>query len=99
MEIFDMAPRDKFKPGTKPVAVEIVSEPYIIVTRRGYAPMITIRVNNTMVEQALLIGSVSITNALEELRAKNNGSLKGLKFEISKESADQMAKYIVKPVA
>ena len=96
MEIFDMSPRDRFMASPKPQRVEVVSDPYIVATRFGYVPMVTVRGLSSSLEQSLSIASRSISTQLEELRAKNEGHLKGLRIEVSKESDDPKSKYIVK---
>jgi len=95
MEIFEAAPGDRFVAGTTPAKIEIVSEPFIVVTRFGYLPMVKVKNIESNAEQCLLIGSQSITTALEELRIENEGKLSGLKIAISKESEDKKSKYII----
>ncbi|MFC1522129.1 hypothetical protein ACFL6Y_06945 [Elusimicrobiota bacterium] len=98
MDIFDVAPCNPFRAGVDPVKVEVMSDPYLIVTRMGYAPMVTVKNIETSTEESLRIASQSITVALEGLRANNGGNLKGLKFEVSKETPDVKSKYILKPI-
>ena len=95
MEIFEAAPGDRFVATTTPAKVEIVSEPFLVVTRFGYLPMVRVKNIESGAEQCLLIGSQSITTALEELRIENEGKLSGLKLAISKESEDKKSKYII----
>lgn len=99
MEIFDMAPRTRFVATTKPVKIEIISEPYLVATRLGYAPMVNIRILGNSLEQSLLISSRSLTEALEALRAKNSGKLTGSMMIIQKESNDPKARYIAEPLS
>jgi hypothetical protein len=95
MEIFEAAPGDRFVASTTPAKVEIISEPFIVVTRFGYLPMVKVKNIESNAEQCLLIGSQSITTALEELRLENEGKLSGLKLAISKESEDKKSKYVI----
>ena len=98
MEIFEAAPGDRFTASTTPVKVEIVSEPFLVVTRFGYLPMVKVKNLESNTEQCLLVGSQSISTALEELRAQNEGKLLGLKLAVSKESEDKKSKYIIEGV-
>jgi len=98
MEIFEAAPGERFVANTTPVKVEIVSEPFLVVTRFGYLPMVKVKNADSGAEQCLLVGSQSITTALEELRLENEGKLVGLKIVVSKESEDKKSKYIIEGV-
>ena len=98
MEIFEAAPGDRFVATTAPAKVEITSEPFIVVTRFGYLPMVKVKNIDSGAEQCLLIGSQSITTALEELRLENEGKLVGIKLNVSKESEDKKSKYIIEPI-
>ena len=90
-----MSPRDRFRASSKPQRVEVVSDPYIVATRLGYVPMVTVRGLSNSLEQSLRIASRSISTQLEKLRAKNEGHLKGLKIEVSKASDDPKSEYII----
>lgn len=95
MEIFEAAPGDRFVATTAPAKVEIVSEPFLVVTRFGYLPMVKVKNLESNAEQCLLIGSQSISTALEELRIENKGKLTGIRLAVSKESEDKKSKYII----
>jgi hypothetical protein len=95
MEIFEAAPGDRFTASTTPTKIEIVSEPFLVVTRFGYLPMVKAKNLESNAEQCLLIGSQSISTALEELRAMNEGKLVGIKIAVSKESEDKKSRYII----
>jgi hypothetical protein len=94
-----MAPRARLRVSEVPVPVEVVSEPYLVATRLGYAPMITVRLLEGGLEHSFLISAASATEQLEKLRARNSGLMTGLSFEVSKESADQRARYVIKSLA
>ncbi len=95
MEIFEAAPGDRFAATTTPAKVEIISEPFLVVTRFGYLPMVKVKNLELNAEQCLLIGSQSISTALEELRTANEGKLVGIKIAVSKESEDKKSRYII----
>ena len=98
MEIYDKPPLPRFAAGTTPTDIEIISEPYIVATRLGYAPMVTIRQAGASEQQSLLIGARTLMTALEDMRRKNEGKLTGLKLKICKEGEERISKYVVQPL-
>jgi hypothetical protein len=94
--IYDASPREKFVPGfEKFKKVEIVTDIYIIFTRFGYQPAVTVKVDTEAIEYTMYIGAGSLSKELEKLRGANKGMLCGLIFNIKKENETKMAKYIV----
>ena len=75
------------------IELEIVSEPDVVLTIRGYAPIIRVRKVRTGVEYLLYISAKSIAQPLEVLRSNNFGRFKGIRFRIRKESMEAIAKY------
>lgn len=91
-----MAAQDRkpnLKVGVEPVAVDILSEPYVVMTARGYAPVVDVK--TAQGDFILYISSKSISEGLEPLVKAADGRFTGLKLRLKKESDDQMAKYIV----
>ncbi len=86
-------PRANLKVGVKPVVVEVVSEPYVVMSFRGYAPVMDVQGPDG--KQILFISSKSISEGLEPLRQENGGKFTGLKLRLRKETEDRMAPYIV----
>jgi hypothetical protein len=83
------------KVGTAPTEVEIISEPFVRNSVRGYMPCVKVIVIKSGLEYALSIGSKSITEGIEKLRKDNNGYFTKLKFNLSKKDDAQMAPYIL----
>ncbi|HEX7900345.1 MAG TPA: hypothetical protein VF950_21435 [Planctomycetota bacterium] len=81
------------KVGTDWVPVEIVSEARVVMSMRGYAPVLEVRVPAGA--HILYISSKSISEALEPLRQANAGNFSGLKLKVRKASEDKMAPYEV----
>ncbi len=75
------------------VDLEVVSEPYVRMTFRGYAPVVDVAVNGAT--QMLYISSKSISVALEPLVKENGDKFAGLKLRVKKESEEKMAPYVV----
>ena len=74
-------------------SIEVLSEPYVIYSTRGYAPVIDVRVEAKKITQILYISARSLATPLEEMRLDNNGLCKGLRFEIRKSSDARTATY------
>ena len=80
--------------GTGWIDVEVIGEPTVKITFRGYAPIMPVRVSQTGLDYILYISSKSIGEELQPLRERN-GEFRRLKFRIRKESEDKFAKYLV----
>ena len=75
------------------IELEVISEPDVVLTFRGYAPILRVRKSKTHVEYLLYISAKSIAEPLEELRKNNAGVFKGIRLRIRKESMEQISKY------
>jgi hypothetical protein len=84
--------------GTDWSEVEIVSGPDVILTIRGYAPVVTIKDLQTCLEFVMYIAAKSLAEPLESLRADNAGQFVGLKLRIRKQSSDRTAPYEVQRI-
>ncbi len=80
---------------TDAIVVEIVSEPKVVMTYRGYAPVVEVKVEGEAQNRLMYINSKSISTTLETLRLENNGKFTGITIRIRKESNDKFAKYII----
>ena len=80
---------------TEPIVVEIHSEPKVVMTYRGYAPVVEVLVEGESQKRLMYINSKSISTTLENLRTENGGKFTGIKIRIRKESNDKFAKYII----
>jgi len=86
-------PRANLKVGVNWINVEVVSEPYVVMSFRGYAPVVD--VTGPEGKQMLYISSKSISEGLDPLVKANGGKFLGLKLRLRKESEDRMAPYVV----
>lgn len=77
------------------IQLEIISEPNVILTYKGYAPILRVRKLRTNVEFILYISAKSLAEPLEELRENNAYLFKGIKFQVRKKNNAPMAKYEV----
>lgn len=81
--------------GTDPVRVRIESEADVIMTFRGYAPVVTVVVLDTDEKNMLYISARSLSQELEKRRERNEGRFTGLRLTIAKESDARTAQYLV----
>jgi len=89
----DQERKPTLKVGVEWVAVEITSEPHVINTVRGYAPVVDVK--SPQGDFILYISSKSMSDGLEPMVKAAGGTFKGLKLKVKKESEDKMARYIV----
>jgi hypothetical protein len=80
---------------TEAVVVSIISEPRVVMTYRGYAPVVEVKVEGEDAPKLMYINSKSISTTLESLKNENRGKFSGIKIRIRKESNDKFAKYII----
>jgi hypothetical protein len=89
-------PALKFSTGW--IGVEVLSEPDVTLTVRGYAPILQVRDINTNLNYIMYVGAKSLSEKLEPLRLANGRRFTGLRLRICKESEDPMSKYKVESI-
>lgn len=95
-----MSGQPRFRAGTRFTTLEVTSEPYLVLTFRGYTIAVEVHELATGSRCELLIGGIkSLAESLEPLRASNNGMFSGLRFGIKKENEDRFSPYVVVPAA
>ena len=80
---------------TEAIVVKIVSEPKVVMTYRGYAPVVEVQVEGEAHNRLMYINSKSVSTTLETLRVENGGKFSNITIRIRKESNDKFAKYII----
>lgn len=96
-ELYDKSPYPRLIVTAVAVKVEIVSEPYVVLTRLGYAPMVDVALEDGS-KHGLIISSATLTRGLEKLRKANGEKLAGIKVLLRKESEDPKSKYVVEAI-
>ena len=89
----DQERKPNLKVGTEWVPVEITSEPYVVMTIRGFAPVVDVKTPGG--DFILYISSKSMSDGLVPMLEASSNVFKGLKFRVKKESEDKMARYVV----
>ena len=72
------------KVDAEPQLIQILSEPCLLVTTRGYQPVVRVMVCKRKQEYMMYISAVSLAQQIERLRLENNGQFTGLQFWIKK---------------
>ena len=83
------------KVGTGWIELEIISEPDVVLTFKGYAPILHIKKISNDLAYIFYISARSLGESLETLRKHNDGVFKGIQFRVRKTDATQMAPYEV----
>ena len=94
MERFEDLPQ--FRASTEWKEVEILSETDVVLTYRGYAPALKVKVAGKRFPQAMFISAKSLAVELDEMRIDNNGKFQGLKFFIRKSGPEKTSNYEIK---
>ena len=84
--------------GTGWIELEIVSESDVVLTFKGYTPILRVRNCRTGLEYWLYIAARSLAEPLETLRRNNAGIFNGIHFRIRKESMERMARYEIEVI-
>jgi len=85
--------KPNLKVGVNWITADVVSEPFVVMSIRGYAPVVNVKVPEG--DFILYISSKSISEGLDPLVQANGGKFAGLKLRLRKETEDKMAPYIV----
>jgi len=90
--------REFIRFGVEEVVVEIVSEPFVVNTFRGFAPVVDVKVEGEEGIKTMYISAKSLADSLTPAVDGNGGKFAGLKLKIKKESADRRARYVVEEI-
>ncbi len=85
---------DALKVTPDKIKLTFTSEPFVVYTFRGYAPVVNVK-TGAGEQRTLYISSKSVSDQLHNVVLKNNDEWKDLTVRIWKESADRFAKYLV----
>ena len=80
------------------IELEIISEPDVILTYRGYAPILQVRKISNDLEYIFYISAASLGPTLEGLRQNNADSFIGIQFRVRKKEATPMAPYEIEAI-
>ena len=80
---------------TKWLELAVLSEPYVILTARGYAPVVRVEEGASGSEYELIIAPKSLADGLEVLRIQNDNKFEGMRLRVRKRSSEQFSQYEV----
>ncbi len=86
---------EQLRVGEGQIPLRIISEPYVILTFRGYAPVVDVLHLRQKVNYTMYIQAKSLAEQLEEMRRKNDGEFIDLEFLINKASSDRFSAYVI----
>jgi len=89
---------DILKINTGWINFQVVSEPDVLLTFKGYAPVLRVRVEKSGLEKHIYISAKSLAEKLEPMRKENNGVFTGLNLKAKKTSEDRFAPYAIERV-
>jgi hypothetical protein len=94
MSVVEAGTLEQLKVGVSPRLVIVQSDPQLLWTRRGYAPVLEVEDVHKGGRYLLYISAFSLAEPLEARRGQR-GSLVGSALSLKKQSADPMSKYEV----
>ena len=84
-----------FRIGTDWMELEITTEPYVVMSFRGFAPVVGAKNLVTGESNFLYISPMSLANKLEKATAERAGKFAGIKLKLRKESELNVSPYEV----
>ena len=88
-------PTERIKIEVEPRGLLVTSEPYAVLTSRGYQVAISVFEKKRRRAYEMLIGSKSLSMSLAQLVEDNNHRFLGIEFWVRKENDQRTSKYIV----
>jgi hypothetical protein len=79
----------------EPKRLLITSEPYVVMSSRGYAAVVNVIERKSKREFFIYIGALTLSKPLERLSQENSGQMLGLEFWVRKEGADKTSRYVL----
>lgn len=84
--------------GTEWTCIQVLSDPFVIYKRLGYAPVILVEVLESELRCILFVSAKSLAWRLEPIRQRR-GSLVGLNIRVRKKGEDRFSEYDVEELA
>ena len=78
------------------ISIEVLGEPDVLLTFKGYAPVLPVKNVRTGLDYNLYISAKSLAEDLETFRQDNGGGFTGLKLEVKKEGVEKFSKYEIR---
>jgi hypothetical protein len=87
---------DRLLIDTEPKKLTILSEPYLVLNSRGYAPVVDVLEARSKTKKYMYIAAKSISLFLDVMRQDNKDRFIGLEFWIWKESDEKGATFKIR---
>jgi len=84
--------------GTEWTCIQVLSDPFVIYKRLGYAPVILVEVLESELRCLLFVSAKSLADCLEPIR-KRQGTLVGLNIRVRRKGEDRFSEYDVEELA
>lgn len=78
------------------VLIKIISEPYVIYTKRGYQPAVDVTDLHSGAEGFLIISAMSLADGIQPMVLANKNHFSGIVAVVSRASKEKTAPYIVR---
>lgn len=78
--------------------IQILTDPFVIYTKRGYSPVLLVEELNTEEKCLLFVSAKSLSEFLEKLR-KERGALVGVNVRVRKRGEEKFSTYEVEELA
>ena len=88
-----------FRADTVGACVELIGEPEIVYTRRGFAPVVEIRDEKTREKFVMFLSSKSLAEGVQKLLEANKNLFSGIRIHVKKESDDRYAQYVITDIS
>jgi len=85
----------RFRALTSWTDLEILSEPYVVITFKGYVAAVEVLDIGSDDRYELLIAAKSLSDGMEPIRQENGGKFTGMRIRIKKDGEERTSRYIV----
>ena len=86
---------EALKIDVEPKKLLVTSEPYVVMTSRGFVAAINVIERRSRREFLIYIGAMSLSKELEARSAQNGGKMLGLEFWIRKSDPSKFSPYVL----
>ena len=85
----------RFRALTSWTDLDMLSEPYVVITFKGYVAALEVLDIASNDHYEFLIAAKSLSDGMEPIRQENGGKFTGMQINIKKDSEERTSRYIV----